>query len=107
LVDKDPEQDVRGIAIPVIDALVEEAKSFLGDDRVLARVEDVLSAEAYDGYVRAADLLIVVRVLEERVGKPPPGMALELRPWPYPRGASLKAVQQMLGHGSAAMTLDT
>jgi hypothetical protein len=80
LVDKDPEQDVRGIAIPVIDALVEEAKSFLGDDRVLARVEDVLSAEAFDGYVRAADLLIVVRVLEERVGKPPPGMALELRP---------------------------
>jgi hypothetical protein len=74
LVDKDPEQDVRGIAIPVIDALVGEAKSFLGDDPVVARVEDVLSAEAFDGYVRAADLLLVVRILEDRVGKPPPGV---------------------------------
>ena len=76
LVDKDPEQDVRGIAIPVIDALGGEAKSFLGDDPVVARVEDVLSAEAFDGYVRAADLLLVVRILEERVGKPPPGVVV-------------------------------
>lgn len=35
LVDKDPEQDVRGIAIPVVDALVGEAKLFLGDDPVV------------------------------------------------------------------------
>jgi hypothetical protein len=59
LVDKDPEQDVRGIAIPVIDALVGEARSFLDDDPVVARVQDVLSAGAFDGYVRAADLLLV------------------------------------------------
>lgn len=68
LVEKDPEQDVRGIAIPAIDAVIDEAKTFIDDDPVVDRVQDVMAAEVFEGYVRAQDVLIVVRILLDRVG---------------------------------------
>jgi hypothetical protein len=69
-----PEQDVRGMAIPVLDAVLEEAKGFLdANDPVVVRVESVLSAESFGAEegVRAVDLLVVVTILLDRIGHPP------------------------------------
>lgn len=67
------EQDVRGMAVPVVDAVISEAKDFLDDtDPVVSQIEDVLSADAFasDEGVRAVDLLVVVTILMERIGHP-------------------------------------
>jgi hypothetical protein len=72
IVEKDSEQDVAGLAIPVLDWLVDEARSFLGDDPLVLRLRDVISPEAFEGYSghRASDILIVVGQLLSRVGMP-------------------------------------
>ena len=72
-VDNDPEQEAIGASIAVLDAVVIEAKAFLGtDDPVVASIEDVISPEAIaeGDPIRVADLLIVVTVLKSRVGRP-------------------------------------
>ncbi|MEX1126906.1 MAG: hypothetical protein WD895_07000 [Acidimicrobiia bacterium] len=67
---REPDLDVSGIAIPTIDSVLNEARSFLGDDPVVATMRDVISPEAFEDYNRASDLLLVVTILRERVGMP-------------------------------------
>ena len=66
LVDRDPEQEVRDIAVPVFDAVVGLAPSLFPDDVVVQAVADVLSPEriANAEPVRAADALIVTGQLK-------------------------------------------
>lgn len=44
--ERDPEQEVQGMALPVIDAVLNAAKEHLRDDPVIARMRDVISPEA-------------------------------------------------------------
>jgi hypothetical protein len=62
MVDRDPEQEVRGMALPVMDAVLEAAKDFLPGDPVIATIREVVSPEAVsEGEpLRAVDLLILV-----------------------------------------------
>jgi hypothetical protein len=62
LVDRDPEQEVRGMALPVIDAVLEAAKEILPGDPVIATMRQVVSPEAVaEGEpLRAVDVLVVV-----------------------------------------------
>jgi len=62
LVNRDPEQEVRGMALPVMDAVLEAAKEFLPGDPVIARMREVVSPEtvAEGEPLRAVDVLVVV-----------------------------------------------
>src|ERR687891_61244 len=62
MVDRDPEQEVRGMALPVIDAVLEAAKEFLPGDPVIATMREVVSPEsvAEGEPLRAVDVLVVV-----------------------------------------------
>jgi hypothetical protein len=42
----DPDQEVRGIAVPVLDAVLKAAKDTLGDLPVVAQMYDVISVES-------------------------------------------------------------
>ena len=79
IVDREPEQDVRGLAIPVLDALLGEAKEFLGDDPIVDRVEDIISPQAVASgdTIRAVDVLLVVRMLLDRIDRPPMDVVFE------------------------------
>lgn len=71
--DGEPEQDVRGMAVPVLDAALSDVKAFLGGDPVVSVIRDVISAEAFadaDEGVRVVDVLLVVTMLMTRVGRP-------------------------------------
>ena len=74
---RDPEQEVQGFALPVIDAAIAEITAALPDDRVVASVADVVSAEMIGlaEPVRAADMLVVVEQLDAAIGTPPPQIA--------------------------------
>ena len=58
----------------MLDAVLGEAKGFLGEDPVVQRAEDVISPEAVaaGGVIRAVDVLLVVTMLLDRVGRPSP-----------------------------------
>lgn len=63
LVDRDPEQEVTGIALPVIDQVVAEARRSLPEGSTLGgQIVELISPESLDGGepVRAADALLVV-----------------------------------------------
>lgn len=61
----DPEQEVRGIAVPALDAVVVGVRELLKDDVIASRVCDVISTEAFaEGEpIRAIDALLVVTTL--------------------------------------------
>jgi len=65
IVDRDPEQEVHGIAIPVLDAALSAVRDLAADNSVVASVRDVISAEAVEEGepVRATDILLVVTTL--------------------------------------------
>lgn len=86
LVDRDPDQEARGIAVPALDAVIDEAKAFVEDDRVLQRIASVVSPAALaDGEpVRAADALVVVSILSSRVGRPEMRVRHQGPRTPYP-----------------------
>ncbi len=73
IVAKDPEQDVLGWAVPVVDAVIEEARGYLGDDPVVAAMAGLVSPEniAVGEPVRAAEALILAEQLEAAFGEPP------------------------------------
>lgn len=69
----DPEQEVRGIAVPVMDAIIASAKEFVADDPIVVTIRDVISPESLDDeHVRVFDALIVVGALREALGPAPP-----------------------------------
>jgi hypothetical protein len=73
IVERDPEQEVRSIAIPVLDAVLAEAKSVLpADHPVIRQIRDVVSPEVVesDEPLRAVDLLHVVTALYAALAGP-------------------------------------
>lgn len=78
LIKRDPEQEVQGIAIPVFDAAVEAIKDDLGrDNPVVAAVAGIISPEtvAAGEPIRAADALVVAKMLDAEIGPHPIGIA--------------------------------
>lgn len=73
-VQRDPEQEVRGIAIPALDAVLTHAKGVIDpNDAVVHAVADIISPESIGAGepIRAADALIVAQMLFETLGSPP------------------------------------
>src|ERR687892_2356119 len=73
LTNQDPEQEVQGIAVPVLDAVIESVRTVLPDDRVVAAVRSVLSPEQFASGepIRAADALLVAKQLDAALGPYP------------------------------------
>jgi hypothetical protein len=67
IVERDPEQEVQGIALPVVDEVLRVARDVLPGHPVIARMEDIVSPEmiASGEPVRAVDALVVVDMLFE------------------------------------------
>lgn len=63
--ERDPEQEVQGMALPVLDAVVSQAREWRPSDPVLDRVSDVISPAAVEAGepIRAVDALLVVDLL--------------------------------------------
>jgi hypothetical protein len=76
---KDPEQEVRGTAVPVMDAIISSAKAHVSNDPVVATIRDVIAPESIEGeHVRVCDALIVVGALKEALGpEPPPRITIQ------------------------------
>jgi hypothetical protein len=74
VLEKDPEQEVRGIAVPVIDAALDDIRAALGRDPVVAAVSGVISPETIEAGepIRAADALIVAEQLNAAIDSYPP-----------------------------------
>jgi hypothetical protein len=64
LTKRDPEQEVQGIALPVLDAVIEAVRGIVSP-------EQIVSGEA----IRAADALLVAKQLDAAVGPYPPVVA--------------------------------
>jgi len=73
LTKRDPEQEVQGIALPVLDAVIESVRAARPNDPVVEAVRGIISAEhiASGEPVRAADALLVAKQLDAAVGAYP------------------------------------
>ncbi|RDI21707.1 hypothetical protein [Lentzea flaviverrucosa] len=73
LVEKDPEQEVTGFALPVFDAVVEAVRAALPNDPVVEAVRGVISPEQIElgEPIRAADALLVAEQLDAAIGPYP------------------------------------
>lgn len=67
---RDPEQEVRGMAVPVLDACLQAFKEHVPDDPIVRAIREVLSPEAVaDGEpVRAVDAALVAGQLAAALG---------------------------------------
>ncbi|MDJ1131508.1 hypothetical protein [Streptomyces iconiensis] len=74
LTERDPEQEVQGIALPVLDAVIESVRVALSDDEVVDAVRGIISADqiALAEPIRAADALLVAKQLDAAIGPRPP-----------------------------------
>jgi hypothetical protein len=77
-VEQDPDQEVCGIVVPVLDAVITLARDCVPDDLVVGRMDDVISADLIaDGCnVRAADALLMASQLRTALRRfmPVPGV---------------------------------
>lgn len=73
LTKRDPEQEVQGIALPVLDAVIEAARSARPDDPVVQAARGIITPEqiASGEPVRAADALLVAKQLDAAIGAYP------------------------------------
>ena len=73
LIRRDPEQEVQGIAIPVLDATLEAIKEAKPDDRVVLSLVDLMSADFIGSGepIRAADMLVIAKQLDAAIGRRP------------------------------------
>jgi hypothetical protein len=79
LVDRDPDQEVQGIALPVMDAVIEAVRQVLPEDHpVVKAARSVISPELIESGepVRAADALVVAKQLNTAIGSPPMSIPL-------------------------------
>ncbi len=69
----DPEQEVQGIALPVLDSTLVEIKKAIIDDPVVDTIGDIISPEVIERGepVRAIDALLVAKQLDAAIGRPP------------------------------------
>ena len=74
LIQRDPEQEVQGIALPVMDAAVAAVKRERPSDPVVCALVDLFSADFIGAGepVRAADMLVVAEQLDVAIGRRPP-----------------------------------
>jgi hypothetical protein len=74
---RDPEQEVRGIALPVLDACITALRDVARDDPVISRMPDPYSVEsiAAGEPVRAVDALVVLGQIIAVIGRVPPFIA--------------------------------
>lgn len=77
LVARDPEQEVQGFALPVLDAALRIVKDSMPDNPVVVALVDLFSAEFIGAGepVRAADMLVIAEQLDAALGEPLPGFA--------------------------------
>ena len=77
LIARDPEQEVRGIALAVVDAAIRAVKEAKPNDPVVAATAELFSADlvATGEGVRAADLLVVAKQLDAAIGPYPIAIA--------------------------------
>lgn len=70
IAERDPEQEVRGMAVPVLSACLDAFKAHAPDDPIAAAIRDVLSPEAVaEGEpVRAVDVALVAGQLAAALG---------------------------------------
>jgi hypothetical protein len=70
---RDPEQEVKGMALPVLDAVIAAARQFVKeDDPVLDAIRDVVVEVAETGEpIRAVDALLVVNQLLAAIPQAP------------------------------------
>lgn len=73
MVTRDPEQEVQGLALPVLDATLTAIKEAVPDDPVVQSVAETFSADVIGSGepIRAADMLLIAEQLDAAVG-----------PWP-------------------------
>ena len=89
--ERDPDQEVQGMALPVLDAVIEEVKAALGEDPVVRAVAGVISPETIElgEGIRAVDALLVAEQLDAALGNEPSYIAtaedIQLFEWPPPR----------------------
>ncbi len=74
LTKRDPDQEVQGIALPVLDAVIESVRSALPDNPVVEAVRGIVSPEqiASGEPIRASDALLVAKQLDAAIGDLPP-----------------------------------
>ena len=70
LTKQDPEQEVQGVALPVLNVVIGSVRDALPGDPVATAVRDIISPEqiASGEPVRAADALLVAKQLEAAIG---------------------------------------
>ena len=70
LVDKDPEQEVRGPAVGILDAVIVSTKELFPNHPVVRAIPDAISPEAVADSepLRAADALIIAHQLQAAIG---------------------------------------
>jgi hypothetical protein len=76
IADRDPDQEVRGLALPVLRACLVAFREHAGDDPVVGAVGDLVSPEVIaDGHLRAVDAVVVVGQLAIAIGPENPPAA--------------------------------
>lgn len=75
LIRRDPEQEVQGIALPVLDAALDDVRVAIPDDPVVRALVGIMSADFIGSGdpIRAADMLVVARQLDAAIGDRPLG----------------------------------
>jgi hypothetical protein len=73
LTQRDPEQEVQGIAVPVLAAALEAIKQSRPHDPVVKALVDLMSADFIGAGepIRAADMLVVAEQLDAAIGPAP------------------------------------
>jgi len=73
LVKRDPEQEVQGIAVPVLGAAIEDIKAAMPNDPVVVSLVDLMSADFIGAgeTIRAAEMLVVAKQLDAAIGRRP------------------------------------
>ncbi len=68
--ERDPDQEVRGIAVPVLDAVLQACKQFVPEDPIVGAIREVVSADAIAAGepVRAVDAALVAGQLAVALG---------------------------------------
>lgn len=70
IANRDPDQEVRGIALPVLDACLHAFKAHAVDDSVVAAVQGLMTPEVIaEGSVRAVDAALVAGQIAAAIGR--------------------------------------
>jgi len=69
IAESDTEQEVTGIAVPVLDALLDACTGFVADDPVVKAIDGLITPDSVEsGVLRAVDAALVVHQLAAALG---------------------------------------